>query len=198
MSAQARRSTLALGALAAALLASLPAAATTSEALDMRELVRRADETVVATAVDSRVHRDGHRRIVTDVTLRVERALQGTARVGGRIVVRRLGGAIGDLGMRIEGEPSFEIGGRYLLFLRRLPGTGVLRPVGMSQGVMRVRRGGTAGEVVEPGAQGLRLMRRTGGALVPAPAALPEARPLDRVIAEVTDLVAADRGTLAR
>jgi len=163
-----------------------PAEATVTEALSLRELVASASHVALVTCEGERTSWDDRRRIVTDFSLRVEEVMKGSAAVGGTLTMRRLGGVIGDLGMRIEGEPALTHGTRYLVFLRSFGG--VLRPVGMSQGVLRVRAHAGAW-IVEPGGGGLALVHRVhGGQLQPAPGALLHPLPLDRVRTRVTSL----------
>jgi hypothetical protein len=168
-------------------LAALPVAGSVTEALSLRELVAQADRVAVVRAVHEEA-RWQRGRIVTDVTLRVETPMMG-AREGEEIVVRRLGGAIGDVGMRVEGEPAFTIGERSVVFARNV--RGVLRPVGMSQGVLPIAL--EAGRpMVLPGGAGLSLVQRTPSArFVPAPAALAHPRPLDDVLDEIRAAVEA-------
>jgi len=163
-----------------------PASATVMAALGMNELVAQADEVFVGSVVSQRARWDDRGRIVTDVMFAVEQTAKGAARVGATITIVRFGGAIGDVGMRIEGEPMFDDGERALVFARRVGGPrGMLRPVGMSQGVMPVRDGAW-GVMVHPGGAGLALTQRlAGGALAPAPAALVSPRRLDAVLAEI-------------
>lgn len=174
-----------------------PASATISQALSLGELVDQADHVVLATCVDARASRDGRRRIVTDFTLRVQESMKGGASAGETLTMRRLGGAIGDLGMRIEGEPHLEVGERYLVFLRTLSDGRTLRPVGMSQGVMRVQDEG--GELtVQPGGDGMALVQRArGGQLVPAPAALLHPEPYVLVRDRVERMAETEDGAVA-
>jgi len=182
-----------LCALLALVLAASPALATVTTALDLRELVTRADLVTVATALHRESRWDARRRIVTDVTLRVDQVFKGEGREGSEIVVRRLGGAIGDLGMQVAGAPSFEDGQRSLIFAERRGGH--LRAVGMSQGVMRIRVDLQGRELVLPGGSGLSLVRRVpGGALTEAPAALLAPRPLGDLLDEVRRTVDETRG----
>ena len=163
------------------MIAAGPAAASVTEALSLRDLVAQADRIAVVRAVreEARWHRG---RIVTDVTCVVETPMMG-GRAGEEIVVRRLGGSIGDVGMRVEGEPAFTTGEASVLFARNV--RGVLRPVGMSQGVLPIAL--EAGRpMVLPGGAGLSLVQRTPSArFVPAPAALVHPRPLDDVLDEI-------------
>lgn len=126
----------------------------------MGALVSRSDQVVVARVTAQQARWEGE-RIVTDVLLDIEESVHGDATAGGQLMVVRLGGAIGELGMRVEGEPGFEDGGRYLLFLRNWQGN--YRPVGMSQGVMRIREAADGTAIVQPGGVGLSLVSRPGG-----------------------------------
>lgn len=182
---------------AAAAVAS-PAHATISQALSLDELVDQADHVVLATCVDARASRDGRRRIVTDFTLRVEESMKGDAASGASLTLRRLGGAIGDLGMQIAGEPHLEVGRRYLVFLRTLSDGRTLRPVGMSQGVMPVHEDATGELTVQPGGDGMALVQRAaGGQLVPAPAALIHPEPYPLVRGRVEQIVDREGGAVA-
>jgi len=172
----------------ALLFAAAPAAASVTMALDLAELVAASEQVVLATVIDQRCRWDGERRIVTDVTLRIDDPMKGAHARGDDIVVRRLGGAIGDLGMRVEGEPMFEDGERAVVFAERRAGH--LRPTGMSQGVLRVSLDDGGRELVHPGVAGLELVRRSRtGTLIPAPAYLIEPRPLADVMDEIRAVV---------
>jgi hypothetical protein len=174
-----------------------PASATISEALSLDDLVGRADHVVLASTVGSRALRDARNRIVTDYTLRVEDVMKGDAAIGSTLTMRSLGGAIGDIGMRIEGEPRLESGRQYVVFLARTS-SGALRPVGMSQGVLPVREvSGTT--TVMPGGGGLSLVQRVqGGQLVPAPAALLHPQPYRELRARVDHVIEGGRrGTVS-
>ena len=112
------------------------AEATLVEALTLSQLVERADVAAEVVARDQHVHWDSERRIVTDIQLEVLDSLKGD--VGTDFVLTVFGGAIGDLGMRIEGEPTLVNGERYVVFARTY--NNGWRPVGMSQGVMRIEQ----------------------------------------------------------
>lgn len=167
-----------------------PASATLSLAVSLPELVQEAEHVVVAEAVDSNVHRDHLHRIVTDVTFRVEENLKGSSRAGGTLEVRRLGGVIGDIGLRVEGEPSFRTGNRYLLFVQRFRSGGPLRPIGMSQGVLRIERQSGI-DVAIPSLGGLGLRQRgPDGRLQPAEPAFGRPQPLDVVRVRIGEILA--------
>lgn len=136
-----------------------PGAATIVVKLDLPALVVRADRIFVGrvTRVHSHWSEDG-RRIVTDTEFSVDKHVRGTAKK--KIVVRRLGGTVGKIGMRVSGVCSFRVGQQALLFTERRAGHRYV--VGMRQGVFRVARDASTGkaEVIRD-LSGLQLARRT-------------------------------------
>ncbi len=165
-----------------------PAAASVTLALDLDELVQSSEEVVLGTVIAKRSLYNAERQIVTDVTIRVEDVMKGTCARGDDIVIRRLGGAVGDLGMRVAGEPTFAEGERAVVFAERAGPH--LRPTGMSQGVLRVRLADDGRELVHPATRALQTVRRSaGGNLIPAPPYLIEARPLADVMDEIRQAV---------
>ncbi len=165
-----------------------PAAASITLALDLDELIDASEVVVLGTVIERHSHYNAQRQIVTDVTLRVEDVMKGSAARGDDIVVRRLGGEVGDIGMRVEGEPTFTEGERAVVFAERVGPD--LRPTGMSQGVLRVRLDDGGQELVHPATQALQLVRRgSGGRLEPAPGYLLGARPLADVMDEIRQAV---------
>ncbi len=163
--------------------------ASTVEAMDLRALVTESDHIALVTVVDAVTRYDHLGRIVTDYTVRVDERMHGASVEGRTLVLRRLGGALGDIGLRVEGEVALETGERVVLFARELVADGVCRPVGMSQGVMSVRHEGSS-ELVMPGGDGLSLMTRgAGGRLVPGRAALAAPTSLDELRDRVRELV---------
>ncbi len=188
----------AAGALFVTAAISADARATMSEALSLSELVQQSEHAVLVTALQERARRDARGRIVTDFTVRVEEVMKGPSRIGSTMTMTRLGGVMGDLGMRIEGEPHLMIGRRYVLFLHRTRDGRTLRPVGMSQGVLPVEeQGGTT--IVMPGGSGLSLVQRVqGGQLIAAPPALVSPEPYVRLRERVGGIVDSQRlGTVA-
>ena len=173
------------------LAAAQTAHATLSDALSLSELVAQSERVVVVTCESEAALRDHFGRIVTDYQVHVEEGMHGEARPGDELTVRSLGGDLGDLGMRIEGEPVLEVGHRYLLFLRAArtaSGARVMRPVGMSQGALPIQEQHGVLTVL-PGGAGLALVRRArGGQLVPAPSALLHPEALERVRERIVDL----------
>ena len=80
---------------------------------------------------------EGGRRIFTWTQLEVLEAWTGD--VGEAVVVRTMGGVVGDIGMRVSGTPRFATGAEVVVFLRA--GADVFEVVGMSQGKFDVRGG---------------------------------------------------------
>ena len=171
------------------------ALASITEALDLRALVQSADVVMVGSVVGTEATRDDLGRIVTDARVRTDEGMRG-ARTGELVVVRSLGGVIGDLGLRVEGEASLSPGERVVLFARRVSGASgvVLRPVGMSQGVLPMaEQSGTT--MVMPGGAGLSMVTRdASGRLSPTSGALAVPMPADEVLATIRDLVAEIHG----
>jgi len=169
-----------------------PALATIVQAMSMRDLVRASSLIVIGQVEGQQARYDEQGRIVTDVTLRVEECFHGAVARSSRITIERLGGAVGDIGMHVEGEPRFENGERLVLFGQRFvtPRGPVVRPVGMAQGVLPME-----GEMVLPNGEGLGLVTRdASGHLAPSPSAVTTPRPRDAVVEEIQALVAEVHG----
>lgn len=178
-------------ALAAALALSLGTATTTHasvvEALDLETLVKESDDVVVVRVISERSHYDERGTIVTDYTMQVERTEKGKSVPGQAVTVRKLGGIVEGRGMRIAGEPGFEPGERVVLFGQR-GGKTYLRPVGMSQGAVRIYEEGGV-NYARSSSQGLTLVSKgdKSKAAVTAP------RKLDELLSDVRSIVAAQR-----
>jgi hypothetical protein len=130
----------AAGALVATAALERRAQASLSRGLTLAELVARSAHTVVATALDA--HSDwvligGKRRIVTDTRIRVEETLAGESPAQSEIEVRVLGGIVGDLGERVDGQAELVLGEPAVAFL--MPISPVLAYVtGAAQGHYRL------------------------------------------------------------
>jgi len=86
-----------------------------------RDLVKRAEAIVVATAVSSHseLTRDG--RIVTIATLTLDQVIKGDFEGQSSIDLVELGGVVGDRATFIFGSPRYAAGKHYLIFLRGTP-----------------------------------------------------------------------------
>ena len=122
------------------------AVASMARALDLTELTAAADQIVVADVLSARAAWDGaHQSIHTTVELAVAESWKGQPPADGRITIRNLGGAVGDIEMTVHGAPRFSAGERALLFLRRS------QVVGMAQGKRSLRWQATSRRwLVEP------------------------------------------------
>lgn len=123
--------------LAAALCVAGLAHATVLVPLDTKALTERADRVVLGT-VESAVSRwsSDHQAIYTDVTIRVERTYKGALKPGDRVVVRREGGSVDGIGMRVFGAANFVVGEETVVFLEMRGGAAYT--VGMTQGKLHV------------------------------------------------------------
>jgi hypothetical protein len=154
--------------------------ASAAVALDLPALVAQSRTVAVADAAEaSSFWLDG--RIVTDTVVRVIDPILGAA-AGRTLVVRTLGGEVGELGQRVAGEASLVSGRRYLLFLEAAGE--VLRPVGLAQGALPVVEISGAAMVLPPVDPPL-LLSADGLASVAAWLAAP--RPLVDVLVEVRE-----------
>lgn len=171
------------------------ARASVVQALNLDELVSESDRILVGRVLFAESFQDGDGRILTWYRLEVEREL-GKAQLEpeAEVIVQVLGGAVGDLGMRVEGEPRFQIGERAVVFVRA-GGPVAFRPVGMAQGVMRIRND-VDGESVVQSREGLLLMKRgADGLLRPSPGALPRRERLDTFLGKVRRIVKEQAGS---
>lgn len=100
-------------------LAARPGAATVARLASDAELTR-SSRLVVQGAVRSVSSQWSGENIYTYAEVDIERIFKGAVK-NWRIVVKQLGGAVGDLVMGIDGAPSFRKGERVLLFLDTWP-----------------------------------------------------------------------------
>ncbi len=123
--------------------AALADAATLVRRLPLEEVTHRAERIVHARVVTVQSGRDASGLAATWVTLEVKHTLKGPA--AEQLVVKQFGAATplpdGTVG-RIAGLPAYATGEEVVLFLRAPSARGFSSPVGLGQGVYRVR--GTA------------------------------------------------------
>ena len=177
--------------LAALVLVSWPASPANGsivQGLELQELVAHADRIVLGRVLFSESFRRPDGQLGTWHRIEVEREIRGHAPDEHEVIVETLGGQIGDIAMRVEGEPSFAVGERVLVFIRDGGPYTAFRPVGMGQGVMRVRTEQGV-ETVSQNREGLMLMRRNEkGRLERSPGALPEKERLDALLLKLRDI----------
>jgi len=130
-------------------LSQTPAHATLMLALDLSQLADRADQVVLATVEKTEARwTDSHDSIFTEVTLRVSKVYKGAVQPGGVVVVRREGGSVNGIAMRVFGSPQFVAGEEAVVFAQRRGGSDWV--VGMSQGKLRVVADATGRRLVSP------------------------------------------------
>jgi hypothetical protein len=105
--------------------------------LDLKALSQRAERVVYASVESSESHwTQNHDAIYTDVHLRVKRVYKGADREGDLVVVRREGGTVDGIGMRVFGAPVFTPGEEAVVFMETRGTASWV--VGMAQGKLRV------------------------------------------------------------
>jgi hypothetical protein len=112
-------------------LAPRPAKASVDIAASITDLSRAASVIAVVVPVERRSEWRS-KRIVTLTRVRVSRVLEGSAG-GSELVIRTLGGKVGGIAQRVEGEPDLEPGKATLVFLSRMP-DGMATVAARSQG----------------------------------------------------------------
>jgi hypothetical protein len=178
-----------LGPVLATLLTANPANASIVQGLELEELVAHSDQIVLGRVLFSECFQQPGGQLGTWYRIEIERELRGSDPGESEIIVETLGGRIGDLEMGVEGEPSFSVGERVLVFVRGGGPYTAFRPVGMGQGVMRVRTEQGV-ETVTQDLDGLMLMRRSAkGRLERTLGALPEKERLDALLSRLQEII---------
>ncbi|NRA36300.1 MAG: hypothetical protein HRU17_23505 [Polyangiaceae bacterium] len=109
-----------LGLVAGASAAPGIAQATVSRAVSVTELLHRSSHSIVGTPLGSTAQWEeigGHRRIVTFTTVRVEQTVNGGQTSETEVVVRTLGGRVGEIGQLVHGEAALIRGKASVMFL---------------------------------------------------------------------------------
>lgn len=175
----------------AAVLVCASAQATVVVALSRPDMVRRADMIVRASVLGhtSRWNED-HSQIITLTDLRVTRWIKGNATTS-VLVLRQLGGTVGDTRSHIAGDPQLAQGQDVVLFLRR--GEGVVYLYAMAQSAFHVERSHSGALRVQRDLDGLTFAVRDGDQLrLVEPSAEP-GESLDSFLADLASLVAGAR-----
>jgi hypothetical protein len=112
------------------------AAATVGSYVRMAQLVHMSEVIVRGTVLGGEAAWDeGHHRIYTRTAVRVSHWFKGSG--ASEIVVRTVGGHVGDVVAGISGMPTFTPGEDVILFLH--PGSDYFYAAALSQGVFHVR-----------------------------------------------------------
>lgn len=167
------------------------ASATIVLPLSLEEMTERADLVVEAVVEGSEAKWNTRKdRISTLTTLVVRSALVADGDAPSVVVVRTLGGEVGDVGMRVAGTARFAPGERVLVFLRHSKsGQNYFTVVGMSQGKFRLVETADGVQAV-PGIEGLAFLERDGSVQHASP---PEAMAWDSLRDRILRVSAARR-----
>lgn len=140
--------------------------------LSLEDMTARAEHVLLGRVerIDSKFVQGHSGLIITEVQVRCQRSIRG-AKEGSLITVRHLGGVVGELGQKVFGEASYQVGEEVVLLAE--PREGALYAVGMAQGKLHIDRstgsprvhvdlGGAelvnpSGQDVHPTAQGVAL-----------------------------------------
>ncbi|MCG8556405.1 MAG: hypothetical protein MJD61_14115 [Proteobacteria bacterium] len=156
--------------------------------LSLRQLVTQAELIAIVRPLAHVSRWDSNGRIVTYVSLRIERMLKDDRPDRREVRVTVLGGSIGELGLVVPGAARFPAGQRCIVFLYSHPNGG-LRVVGMSQGTMPIREQ-AQGPVVTRSTSGLALLG-ADGQIHEADAQEHNTRSLSEVVAQLVALIGA-------
>jgi hypothetical protein len=168
---------------------SSPADGSIVQALELDELVGQSEQILLGRVLFSESFQRSNGTLGTWHRIEIEQDLQGNATGEREVIVETLGGRLGDVAMRVEGEPSFSVGERVIVFVRGGGDYTAFRPVGMGQGVMRVQREQGI-DTVRQTRQGMVLMRRDAqGRLQKSLGALPHAERLDAFLSRLRTIV---------
>jgi len=180
-------------ALVPVLMLTSPAQGSVVEAFELSELVAEADRIVLGRVVFSESFWRANGTIATWHRVEVKRHMRGSGYHDDEILIETMGGRVGDIVMRVEGEPSLAVGERVIVFARD-DAYGVFRPVGMAQGVMRLRMDEGA-ETVFQSREGLLLVRRNAkGELTRSRGALPNGERLETFLTRLQSMIVEQAG----
>jgi len=159
-----RRFLSAVGAWTSSTLVERVAGASLARGLTLAELLRASAHAVVVTPLDARSEwavLGGQRRIVTDIRVRIEDTLALSPPADAELLVRVLGGIIGTVGERVDGQATLRAGKPSTLFLT--PVSPVLTYVtGAAQGHYPLLPDASGVLRLRPSPQLPSLVRKTG------------------------------------
>ena len=173
---------------ALALLLPGPISGTSLVHLDTRALTLESPDIVVGEVERVRSYwNDAHTRILTDVEVRVTRALKGGETA--HLTLTQLGGEVDGARYTVPGAPLFAVGEEALLFVWRDRG-GRAQVNGLAQGKFDIRRDASGERYVQRAVPGFGVRDVTTLRAVPAGQPLPRLR-LDDLVREITRTLAA-------
>jgi len=146
LSARIGKRTVAILALTAALLTSIPGQirATTVERLSLEDLTRRAHSIVMGRVRGARTYWSSDRRLIlTTTTVEVAETIKGRTR--GAVELTTIGGRVGNTVLHVAGMPAFTDGEETIIFLEQSGSYSTV--VGLGQGKFTVADGEVANAV---------------------------------------------------
>lgn len=175
------------------MLSSSVALATVVVLVSVDEMSREAKAVVRAKVVSQQAAWDeAHKRIHTYTELQVLERVHTAETIPDVVVVRTLGGIVGDVGMKVSGTSQFKAGEEVMVFLNadRLDSKNFV-VIGMSQGKYSIdRSSGTAMAI--PGVHGLAFANRTTGKIDAERGVKPGQLSLQALVAQVRVAVGQD------
>lgn len=130
-------------------LSSAASFATSIATFDLNRLAKSANLVVRGTVEEVKPQWSAkHDIIFTDVTIRVGKTYKGTALPGATLTVRREGGTVDGIEMRVFGAASFAVGDELITFIERRGSHDYT--VGMAQGKLDIRADSDGKKRVHP------------------------------------------------
>jgi hypothetical protein len=141
----------------------------------LRELTLGSSDIVIGLVEGTSAHWDGsHRKIITEVTVRVSESLKGAP--AERITLTQLGGDLDGFRYSVPGSPLFRPGEEALLFVWR-DAKGRAQVNGLAQGKFEITTDPATGErTVQRALEGLRVREARALSLVRAGEQAPQLR----------------------
>ncbi|HEU4522650.1 MAG TPA: hypothetical protein VFT12_11645, partial [Thermoanaerobaculia bacterium] len=133
---------------------------TSVQKFSLKELSRNSNAVVIARVASTESRWDGG-EIYTYTRVEVVDGLKG-AKKGDAIVVRQLGGQVGELASIVPGMPSFHSGEEVVLFLSRKDKAGYPWVMGLEQGKYTISSDGKGSKRVRRSSGGLNLVGSDG------------------------------------
>jgi hypothetical protein len=165
-------------------LAGGPAHASVARAVRLEDLTRRSRHVLLGEPLDAHSQWErigGRKHIVTYTRLRTHDVLAGADPSDSEILVRTLGGRVGDLGELVHGEALLQLGERSVLFV--MPSQGALAVTAMAQGHYPLLRDTSGAERLLRSHEARELVDEAGAAVRRLPGLrVPEARDLVRAV----------------
>jgi hypothetical protein len=141
--------------------------ASVARAVGLNELVHKSRHAIVGTPIDASCKWETigkRRRIVTYSLVRLEDSIDGRVPSTNEMLVRTLGGAIGDLGQIVHGEAMLALDEPAAVFLSDIV-EGVFRVTAMSQGHYPILVESAGPKRLHAGVQSLELVGPPDGAV---------------------------------